>query len=536
MPRRTTRLLAAASASLTLALALAGCGQFTVPVQGDAYPPAPTRSLDELLGVDRGEDGELLDAASGAILEQLLEQVAEVNTAASADLADAVADEPGQPSASGTTSGALVVAASFAATTGTAGVDVPVITNRSTTKTGTQNGRDYTTTTTDTNTISGQREVTVHDATTTVGTPETGNGSSQHIVATQEKDPCAADGEPAGTWKIEQTQTVNRPDGLLVTVSITTSGTVVRTGDGTVSLRDVTVTTEGSGIGADGSTTSGNGFTVNAEINNWDTHGDITDARGTFTVAKSDGMSDADAIALAGMQLDAFQGLASDVADRGEDLRNEQGLCVRIVVDTHGVTTLADGEKATFDARVIDPGTGDEIADAKITVQTADGDVSPGSATGHGTFKFTASGDPVYRVSLSTETPRGGHNLGLTYGAQGWSFEGVSYSYVTATHDIAVTITWNGKVCGEVWDEWQLDWQMVSAYGSPLASGTQRPVELDDVTRGDRAILVYQEIPNPADGEPPFRLWIDDENAAKLPNQQRVEVHPEPLAETCVSG
>ena len=56
------------------------------------------------------------------------------------------------------------------------------------------------------------------------------------------------------------------------------------------------------------------------------------------------------------------------------------------------------------------------------------------------------------------------------------------------------------------------------------------------MTHGDRAILVYQEVPSPAEGEPPFRLWLDDENAGKIPAQQRIEIHPEPLDGPCTQS
>ncbi len=533
MPERTTTRTLALTASALALLTLTGCGQFTVPVQGDPFPAPPTRSVDELLGIDRGDDGALFDAASDAILAELLNHAREVSEQADADLASAIRQQPAGDGPSAMGPGIAPVEFTAPAAGGTPGVDVPVVTNTSTTTTGTQDGRSYTTVTTDTNTVKGQREVTVHDATTTVGTPETGNGSTQRIVTTQEKNPCAAEGEPAGTYTIEQTQTINR-DGVLLMVDITTTGTVVRAADGTVSLRDVTVSIDASGTGPDGASTTGNGFTVNADIDGWDTRGDITDARGRFTVAETNGVSEKDAIALAGAQLDAYRGLASDVVDRGDDLRDSRGLCVRIVVDTGGVTSLADGEEAEFEARVIDPGTGEEITDAPIVAESSDGDVTPRNATGHGRFTFTASGDPLYRASLSTDTPRGGHDVQVTYGAEGWQFEGVSYSFVTADRQVPVTVTWNGKVCGDVSDEWDFNWQMQSPVASPSANGTQRPVELSDVTPGDRVILVYQEIPNPRDGEPPFKLWIDDQNSGMIPNHQRVEVHPEPLTEPCV--
>jgi hypothetical protein len=519
---------------------LAGCA--TAP-SGDPFPAPPTRSLDAILGIDRGDDGALLDATQEERFAQLLTDAALLDAATDDELARAIRTGEGTKqdaetsAADGTDASPDAAPASWrtraitpVAAGGTPGIDLPVETTRSTTTTGTRDGRDYTTTTTDTSTIRDQRETTVHDATTTIDDPESGKGSTERVTVTQEKDACAGPGEPAGNWTIEQAQTINR-GGLLLFVNITTSGTVVPNADGTVALRNLTVVLDSHGSGPDG-TTAGTGFRVDVDIDSWDTRGDLTDTRGRWTVADTDGISEKDATALAGAQLDAYRAIAYDIASRSDELRRNSGVCVRIIVDTHGETTLADGEQADFDARVIDPATGEEIADAVIRAESHDGSVSPASATGHGSFTFTASGDPEYRVGLSTDTPRGGHDTSIRYGAAGWSFEGLSYGY-TIPGGIAVEITWQGRVCGDYTGEWQLDWQIRSAYGSPAATGTQRPVELEDVTRGTRAILVYEEIPNPRDGEPPFRLWIDDENPGKTPAQQRVEIHPEPLEGAC---
>ncbi len=509
-------------ATLSLAL-LAGCA--TEPA-GDPFPAPPTRSLDAILGIDRGDDGALFDETHDERFDELLAGAAALEAAADDELARAIRTGEGTKQ-DAETSAAITPAG------GTPGVDLPVETTRSTTTTGTRDGRDYTTTTTDTNSVHDQREVSVHDATTTIGDPDSGNGSSDRITTTQEKTPCAASGEPAGTWTIEQSQTINR-DGVLIFVNVTTTGTVVPNSDGTVALRNVSVVMESHGSGTDGKTAD-TGFRVDVDIDSWDTRGDLTDTRGRWTVSDTDGVSGADATALAGAQLDAYRAIAYDVANRADELRRNDGVCVRIIVDTRGETTLADGEQARFDARVIDPATGEEIADAVIQAASDDGSISPTSATGHGSFTFTASGDPEYRVQLRTETPRGGHSASIRYGAAGWTFEGVGYGY-TIADDIAVEITWQGRICGDYTGDWQLDWQISSAYGSPAATGTQRPVELENVTPGDRAILVYQEIPNPAEGEPPFRLWIDDQNSEKVPAQQRVEIHPEPLTEACTQS
>src|SRR5690349_454590 len=105
MPERTTTTgtLAVTTSVLALMLALTGCGQFTVPVQGDPFPAPPTRSIDELLGVDRGDDGALFDAASDAILAELLDHARAVSEQADADLASAIREHPAGdgPSATG---------------------------------------------------------------------------------------------------------------------------------------------------------------------------------------------------------------------------------------------------------------------------------------------------------------------------------------------------------------------------------------------------------------------------------------------------
>jgi len=535
-PRTPRPVRAAVPAALLLAL-LTGCAA----PSGDPFPAPPSRGLDAILGIDRGADGELLDATREARIEELLAGAAELTTAADAELDRAIRTGEGtkqDAEAAGTTDAATASLrtprAASAPTAGTPGGDLPVEVNRSTTTTGTRNGRDYTTTTTDTNSVRNQREVTVHDATTTIGDPDSGNGSSERITTTQEKDPCAAEGEPAGTWTIEQTQQLVRPDGLFVTVHLTTSGTSVPNGDGTLALRNVSVVVDTGATGTDGATVN-TGFRVDVDIDSWDTRGELTDTRGRWSVTEANGARQAEALGLAGLQLDAFNAIAYDVASRAEELRQSQGVCVRLLVETDGSTTLADGEQATLTARVVDPATGEELGDAVIKADSPDGAVTPASATGHGTFTFTASGDPDYRVNLSTRTDRGGDDATVRYGAPGWQFSGVSYGY-TIPGPIEVQITWQGRVCGEVWDEWQLDWQITSIYASPAASGRQRPTEASEVTPGDRAILVYQEVPNPADGEPPFRLWIDDQNSGKSPASQRIEIHPELIDGPCTDG
>ncbi len=538
MPR--TRRPFVLPAALLLAL-LAGCA--VVP-GGDPYPDPPRAGLDELLGIDRGEDGALLDSLLEEGVRAILDGAAGFDETADAQLQSAIRGaSTGGTAASAPRPGAMVAPAALVhavtpmAAPGMPGVDVPVVTDRTKTETGTRDGHGYTTTTTDTSTIRDQREVTVHEVVTTVDDPESGRGSTQRMTTTQEKDPCAAQGEPAGTWTTEQSQRIMR-DGTAIVVDITTTGTVVSTGDGSVSLRGVTVTMRADGSGADGANAPTTSFTVTAEIDGWDTRGDLTDARGRWSVDEASGMSEADALALAGAQLDAYQGIASDVADRSAELRRNDGVCVRILVDTHGETTLADGEQARLGVRVVDPATGEELTDAVVEIGTSDGSVSPTSVRGHGEATFTAAGDPDYRVVLSTETDRGGHTVTVRYGAPGWRFEGLSYDYTIRIRDedSPVTITWEGQVCGDYQGDWQLGWQIRSPYGSPQATGTQRPVPLDEVTPGDRAILVYQEVPNPRDGEPPFRLWIDDQNSGKTPAQQRIEIHPEPLTGPCSEG
>ncbi|MGN6272153.1 MAG: hypothetical protein ACTHMQ_03595 [Protaetiibacter sp.] len=525
MPRPRHLSRSVLPAALALAM-LSGCTAPGVVPTGEPFPDPPTTTVFELLGIESDPEAATLDAGFPARIAALAEQSETFARETDAQLARAIAGGPATNAAT----------ASFTAssTTGTPGVDVPVITQRGTTTTDTSGGRPTTISTTSTSTISDQREVTVHESVGTTGDPESGRGSIETLTTTSRSEPCAAEGEPAGDFEVVMTRHI-LSGPVSADVTITTSGTVVPQPDGTITIRDARVVLHAGATGADNAAAPPIDFTVNAEIRGWSGHGDLTDTHGEWSATTGPGVPEESAIKLGGGQLDAFNGVASDVVRRAEELRERGGVCVRIIVDTHGETTLADGDEARIDARVIDPATGEEIPDAVVEAESQDGSVSPASATGHGTFTFTASGDPDYRVHLSTRTPRGGHRATVRYSAPGWQFEGLSYGY-TIPGDIAVEITWSGRVCGDHTGDWQLDWQIRSAYGSPNATGTQRPVELDSVTHGDRAILVYQEVPSPADGEPPFRLWLDDENSGKMPAQQRVEIHPEPLDGPCTQS
>ncbi len=523
--RRLHRFVLPTIISATL---LTGC--VTAP-EGEPFPAPPSRDLFEVLGLDVGPEAAALDAALDERIDALADEATSFAEQVDAELARAIRDSV-PDGASGATPTASTT---MPAATGTPGVDLPIVTERGTTTTGTTGAQPTVITDSRTSTIRDQREVTVHEQVGTTGEPDAGRGSIESLTTTTTTVPCARPGEPAGEFEIVLTRRI-LANGAMVHVEITTSGTVVPQEDGTIALRDTRVVMSGEGVGADGATSPGLEFTVDAEITGWDGRGDLSETRGTWTATTPPDVAEKDAVALAGAQLDAFRGVASDIADRAEHLRESEGLCVRIVVDTRGETTLADSDQARFDARVIDPATGEEIADAVIAAAADRGSISPTTATGHGSFTYTASGDPDYRVHLSTETPRGGHRATVRYGAPGWQFDGVTYGYTLVGGDIAVEITWRGRVCGAFTEPWQLDWQIRSAYGSPAVTGTQAPTEASAVTRGDRAILVYEEVPSPRDGEPPFRLWIDDENHGKAPAQQRVEIHPEPLDGPCTEA
>jgi len=61
------------------------------------------------------------------------------------------------------------------------------------------------------------------------------------------------------------------------------------------------------------------------------------------------------------------------------------------------------------------------------------------------------------------------------------------------------------------------------------------PSPIDRIPEGNHASLVY-ELREPKEGEPPFRLWVDEHNSEIIPTDHRVEIHPEPVEMACVSG
>src|SRR5690606_34426669 len=138
------------------------------------------------------------------------------------------------------------------------------------------------------------------------------------------------------------------------------------------------------------------------------------------------------------------------------------------------------------DAWVIDPKTAAELGDARIEATSFDGVVAPPESTGRGTFDFTAEGDPIYRVSLSTHTKRGGHALQIHYGAHGWRFSGIVDSYTIPSHlgPIPARTTWSGEVCGDVWSMWHLTAVVEGEGASHPVSLPMRPAEVEDAPPG----------------------------------------------------
>lgn len=140
-------------------------------------------------------------------------------------------------------------------------------------------------------------------------------------------------------------------------------------------------------------------------------------------------------------------------------------------------------------------------------------------------------------MNVATQTKRGGHALQIHYGARGWRFAGIVDSYTIPSHlgPIPARTTWSGEVCGEVSSEWHLTAVVEGEGASHTVSLPMRPAEVNDAPPGVRAILLYQDVPNPGEDELPFKLWIDEYNPERVPNHSRIEIVPEPL-DTCVEG
>ncbi|WP_136707650.1 hypothetical protein [Agromyces sp. H66] len=555
-PTRIRRHPISALTAAAVAIALfAGCATAET-VQGEPFPDLPDSTPAEALGVTLPDDAAAFDAALADRLAELDEWAATADLAADEELAAAIAEwstaEPTEAAASVDPSAAgaagftvatvgLPVAAEAPAPAGGAGgpgLDIPMVYSEQNSSTSEFRGTPVQTNTSSENRVERQVETTTRTVETTTGDPE--NPAIRETVRTEAaKQICPAEGEVRGEWSVERVLTT-RADGTSAEIRMRLTGEFKRNKHGTVDLRNLRVTLTAAGATADGATTTAD-VTVGIDVFAWDTSKDVTDAVGRWQLLEAskgfDGKKAEDATTAALLMLAAFADVPKRAVESAQSDRETSGLCVRIVTDTHGQHRLGDGEHATFDAWVVDPATGTELTDAVVRADSYDGTVTPTSGTGRTSYDFTAKGDPVYRVSLVTETPRGGHAMQIHYGAKGWRFSGVRYDFTIPSHlgPIPASTVWSGEVCGDVSGEWDLVATVTGEGASHTIALPMQPERIDQATGGVRAVLLYERVPDPADGELPFRLWIDEYQPERVPEHSRVEIHPEPL-DTCVEG
>lgn len=522
---------------------LAGC----IPL-GGANPsedfPRPTDELNTILEFDDNELDSLLQATLDDRLTEIGAIWARTDALVDADLdaaAVAVVDTATDPDASGTASlnsaPSIRLAAARPLPSATPGLDLPIVREGGETTTGELEGRPMTTTTSSSTRIENQTEISTDTATTTVGDPSAGTGVSESMSFGSEQVACAPDKEVSGSFEAEQVRTV-AGGGDTIELRSTVEGRFSRNADGTFALTEVTSRVTATTIHADGTTTPGRSITTRFDVPSWNTARPISSSKGMFAVVDApESVSREDALSAGVMLALIFEPQIKKATERAQQLRNEKGLCVRLQVDTHGVTDLAEGDTAPFTVWAIDVGTGKDIAEAPLDAGSWKSTVVPEQSVGRTQFEITAVGDPDYFAAVETTTARGGHSVVINWGAHGWRFEGVTYSYTIPSHlgPIPATATWSGEVCGDVTDEWDVVAQISSEFGSPVVALPMTPYPIDRIPEGNHAYLVY-ELREPKEGEPPFRLWVDEHNSEIIPTDHRVEIHPEPVEMACVSG
>lgn len=123
----------------------------------------------------------------------------------------------------------------------------------------------------------------------------------------------------------------------------------------------------------------------------------------------------------------------------------DNGLCVKVVVDRHGVQVLGPGETTTIDATVIDSSTGAEI-DAPADAFPETGSVDPrGVTTSPVTFRYVAGAERrVNSVIVGTDSVLGAHSITLTYEQRpGWKVDAkVSVFRMVGTKCDGIAGTW----------------------------------------------------------------------------------------------
>lgn len=535
-PNRATS-TASVVVSLALVASLAACTPDSPggAPQGDPWPSTEGVVVAELLGLDPGPDLELLEQTLPERVGEVVGFAGGVADATDRELRLAIAAGPSVAKAVGGPAAGAAPATPTLGRAGTPGFDQPIVTQEHDAEDSTIGGRPSTRTTEGSGRIERQVETSTVTTVVTVGDPAT-DGATESVRTTTRKTVCEAGAEVSGEFEVERVQTVTK-DGRTTEVRHHLEGRFERRPDGTVDLRGVR-STIGAQSGSGGAMTPGPQMVTEIAVNAWDVSGDISSSRGEFrAVEHPKDVSAADAVSAGVLALEVFQDVVKDAVERAQKLREEGGLCVRIQVDTHGVHELATGDTTPFDAWVIEVATGEVIGDAPLTASGLSSRITPDSGVGRTTFDFTAGGRPSFLGSVRTSTPLGGHHALLQFNAPGWTFEGVSYAYVvdTVLGPVTATSTWSGRVCGEFTDQWDVTVLVTAPDVSHGFTLPMTPAPLASPPGGERAILLYEVVDEPAPGEPPFRLWIDEVNSERSPTHSRVEIRPEPLAEVCLT-
>jgi hypothetical protein len=370
--------------------------------------------------------------------------------------------------------------------------------------------------------------------TTTTTTTSTAVGDKARSAAAQRSstkvtaESCPPDGQARGEWSSEKTieKTVK---GTTASITVRGHGTYAAAGDGRMSMPEFVLAV--TIVGPDGAAKQPSH--ASGSVASWETDGMDDMLKGiSFESGDGEGAGEGTVYLLYNVQLE-LELAARDAAKR----RESGGLCVDLSAQADK-TTLASGEQSTITVAVTDTETGGAVPGAVVEAYARDGAVSESSVKAPGSLTFTSDGGDAPEVYLSVETPRGGDRAHVRFNVPGWSFEGLVYEQITAVERVPVTFTWSATVCGDPFTApWRATTKLVSSVRNFDLAGEFRAVDIAQAPSDEGARFLIQRVESPADGDPPFRLWVDDRDPAADPNHTRVEVtNLVPLTEPCTTG
>lgn len=503
----------AAAVVLTLSLALGGCTAAPGEPLAAATTTDPVEALVQLLGSSVPGVGDALRAGE----DDLLTVVERVPADAVTTLTAAIdSSDPAGPTR--------------AAGAGIPGVHTPIVAiDEPLSSSSQRNGMDIA--------VTGRTTLVVDDQTASysASVARTGSTGGTQVLSderTTQIDVPACIPDAADGWdgEVRHERVIDAPDGdTRVRLATTMRATAHRGGDrGPIALTDLRIDVTRTVTAADGSTTTDRGaitgsvpgVTLDSDPDGETTAGLRVTGGSEWLAGESGNLFLSSVVALV-PEMGAAITAAAGAQDRA-------GVCVRVIADARGVTTLSPGESTPVDGKVVDTRTGEPV-EATISAYGDNGEPDSREFAAPGTTRFSADGDaPPSSLEFTTSTPRGGDATVVRFG-DGWAFEGVVFTITV--DDVSASQTWSGFVCGDpLVDPWTFT-QTADGMGDVVT--TMVPFALNARPDEWGQVPMIEPLTGTASDEPPFRLYIDDVEPPEVtPREQRIEATVKPAGDS----